>query len=127
MDATPILVVEDDELMRRVLQSALEKAGHRVVTAADGGEAQAALARGEFALMITDLIMPGKDGIEMIEELRKTRPGLPILAISGGGRMPRDGYLKVARLLGAHAVLGKPFSNDQLLTVVSGLLSAGKS
>ena len=127
MDATLILVAEDDDLMRRVLRSTLEKAGYRVVTAADGGEAEVALARGEFALIITDLIMPGKDGIEMIEELRKTHPRLPILAISGGGRMPRDDYLKVAQLLGAHAVLGKPFSSEQLLTVVSGLLSAGKS
>jgi CheY-like chemotaxis protein len=127
MDATPILVVEDDEIFRRVLRSALENAGYRVVTAADGGEAEAALARQEFALVVTDLIMPGKDGIEMIKELRKTYPRLPILAISGGGRMPRDGYLKVAQLLGAHAVLGKPFSNEQLLTVVSGLLSAGKA
>ncbi len=127
MDATPILVVEDDEVFRRILRSALEHAGYRVATAADGGEAEAALAREEFALVVTDLIMPGKDGIEMIKGLRKTHSRLPILAISGGGRMPRDGYLKVAQLLGAHAVLGKPFSNEQLLTVVSGLLAAGKA
>jgi CheY-like chemotaxis protein len=127
MSTTSILLVEDDAAVLSVLRSALVNAGYRVVPATDGAEAEATLTREEFALVITDLIMPGKDGIEMIKELRKTHPRLPILAISGGGRMPRDGYLKVAHLLGAQAVLGKPFSNEQLLTVVSGLLSANKA
>ena len=80
------------------------------------------LAEQEFGLVLTDVLMPDKDGIEVISELRRDHPNLPIIAMSGGGRLPRDGYLTIARHLGAHAILQKPFTIDQLVSTVDRLL-----
>jgi len=122
MGERSILVVEDEEGVRLVVQVALERAGYRVTTAANGQEASRLLAAGEFALVLTDVLMPDKDGIEVINELRQQHPDLPIIAMSGGGRLPRDGYLTVALRLGAHAILQKPFTIDELVAVVGRLL-----
>jgi YesN/AraC family two-component response regulator len=65
--------------------------------------------------------MPEKDGMQMISEVRKNFPEVRIVAMSGGGHVPRDQYLKIAKGLGAHAVLEKPFSNQQLLATIESL------
>ncbi len=118
-----ILVVEDEEGVRTVVRAALEQVGYRVTTATNGIEATRLLEDGGYELVLTDVLMPDKDGIEVISDLRRECPELPIIAMSGGGRLPRDGYLAIARHLGAHAILQKPFTVDELLATVDRLLA----
>ena len=123
MDDRSILVVEDEEGVRTVVRAALEQVGYRVTTATNGVEATRLLEDARFELVLTDVLMPDKDGIEVISDLRRQCPELPIIAMSGGGRLPRDGYLTIARHLGAHAILQKPFTVDELLATVDRLLA----
>ena len=116
----PRIVIADDEAgVRRFLRLVLESGGYDVIEAADGAQAIAAVQSGGVDLLITDLVMPGQEGIETINGLRNEVPGLGIIAISGafGGQ-----YLEVARLLGAHAALGKPLKPDVLLATVAQVL-----
>jgi CheY-like chemotaxis protein len=122
MPPPSILVVDDEPEMLDILRQVLAAAGYRVVTAGNGREASAELAREKFDLVLTDLLMPERDGTEVIGELRSKHPGTPIVAMSGGGRMPRGDYLKIAKMFGAHAVLEKPFSNEQLYSTIELLL-----
>jgi DNA-binding NtrC family response regulator len=122
MPGRVILVVDDEEQMRDIVQQVLTSAGHRVVTAVDGKQAGLLLAKEKVDLVLTDLLMPDRDGTELITELRKKHPAMPVVAMSGGGRMPRGEYLKIAKLFGAHAVLEKPFTAEQLLSTIDLLL-----
>lgn len=119
-----VLLVDDDEALRRVLSEMLRRAGYAVRVAEDGDVALKMLRQGPVDLVITDLIMPNKEGLETIRELRQIQPGLKILAISGGGRMPPDVYLLLAGHLGANQTLTKPFSSSKLLETVANLLDA---
>jgi DNA-binding NtrC family response regulator len=119
-----ILVVEDDEQYRRLLERTLAHAGHTVSGFADGREALRAFQEGAFDLLLTDLIMPEKDGLELIIECHRIDPALRILAISGGGRGGPGDYLRAARVLGATEVLQKPFGNQALLDAVGAALAA---
>ena len=118
-----ILVVDDDEAVRSLLKRKLGKAGHEVSTAESGVAASQLLRESVFDLTITDIIMPDKDGLETIIELRgKNWPGMKIIAMSGGGiGLARD-YLSVARQLGADATIAKPFDFDDLLNTISSLV-----
>ncbi|MEO6004582.1 MAG: response regulator [Opitutus sp.] len=109
-----ILVIDDNAQLREVLRDGLKKLGYVVITASDGAEAFQSIARNKFDIVITDLLMPQKDGIEVIGELKRIQPAARIIAMSGGGRGSRDHYLQTARGLGAHAILGKPFSMSEL-------------
>jgi DNA-binding NtrC family response regulator len=126
MAIASILVVDDEEDVREVLQGILESADYRVTTAADGNEASKLLAAEKFSLVLTDLLMPDRDGIEVVGELRKKYPSTPVIVMSGGGRMRHVEYLKMAKTFGAHAVLEKPFKSEQLLTTIAGLLAEKK-
>ena len=124
MNQRSILVIEDQEDLRATLGATLAEAGYRVVSAANGRDATKALAEEKFDLVLTDLLLPGKDGIEVINDLRRSRPDLPVIAMSGGGTIPAEHYLKLARVLGARAILRKPVSNEQLLLTVAFVLPA---
>lgn len=121
-----VLLVDDDDLSRSTVQAMLSRMGHQV-TAVGDGRAALQLCRAELPeLVITDLIMPDTDGLELIQEIRKFAPSLPIIAISGGGRVNANEYLTVAQKFGAAVVLAKPFSNLELREAVStALASAG--
>src|SRR6185295_6801254 len=106
---TSILLVDDDEQLRTMLSLVLRRAGYEVRVAIDGIEASNFYRSHPTDLIITDLMMPGKEGLEIIMELRKDYPGARIIAMSGGGRIGTMNYLKVARALGAQEVLEKPF------------------
>jgi DNA-binding NtrC family response regulator len=121
MKSCSILVVDDEPALREILSQVLTDAGHRVVGAGNGKEASKALTTGAFDVVLTDVIMPEKDGMQVISELRKKFPEVRIIAMSGGGHVPRDQYLKIAKGLGAHAVLEKPFANQKLLDTVESL------
>jgi DNA-binding response OmpR family regulator len=126
-----ILVIDDDEAVRYAIRRAFREEGFTVAVAADGGQGLELVDAVSPALVITDLIMPEKEGLETIRELRKRRPDLPIIAISGGGRVVGCDFLDVARKLGANEALVKPFEPEQLIEAANRqlgrLTSPGKS
>src|SRR5258706_8215990 len=93
--------------------------GHNVVQARNGAEAIASFQKTKVDLVITDLLMPEKDGFETIRRFRKLSPGLKIIAMSGGGQIGPALYLDLAEQLGAGSVLVKPFSTDDLTAAVT--------
>ena len=113
-----ILVIDDDDQIRALLQQVLERAGHKVVSAADGNQGIKLFRAQAADLIITDIIMPEKEGLETIMELRRDFPEVRIIAISGGGRMKPDEYLHLAERCGAHRTLTKPFWREELLAAV---------
>lgn len=117
-----ILLIDDDDSVRTMLRLTLTEFGHTVIEARDGVEGLAIFPPGGVDLVITDIVMPGKEGIEVIIELRRLHPQLKIMAISGGGRVGPNDYLRIASYLGAAKVLAKPFSNQELLAVIDELL-----
>ena len=114
-----ILFVHDDPEIVEVGEHILRRAGFQVMSSQNGRQALAMFDRQTIDLVITDLVMPELDGLELIKELRRRSPALPIVAISGdfGGR-----FLRVAALLGAQGSLLKPFSREELLEAVQAVL-----
>jgi len=119
-----IMVIDDEELIRSVLTAILELEGHTVATFSGADEALRMLGTLAPDLVITDIVMPRKEGIELIVELRKSRPSLTIIAISGGGAQGGQGYLKIAGVLGAFRTLKKPFSRAEIIAAVNDALAA---
>lgn len=117
-----ILVFDDEPSILLMIKKMLEKAGHEVEVALNGKEGMALFEKNKPDLLVTDIIMPEKEGLETIFELRRRYPDLKIIAISGGGRIGPDGYLPGARLLGANAVFAKPIVPKEFLQKVSELL-----
>ena len=119
-----VLVIDDDADVRWVIRRVVQADGHRVTEAADGSEGLRRFAEEPAVdLVITDILMPEREGIETIIELRRRHPALPIIAISGGSATTaREGVLESADLLGATRVLPKPFALEQLRAMVHGLL-----
>lgn len=118
-----ILVVDDVELERFVVRKYLESAGHEVTEAENGVEAIAAQNADPFDLIITDIVMPEKEGVETIIELKRAYPTLRIIAISSGGAGKNTDYLKLAEHYGADKVLPKPVSKDAMLEQVNACLA----
>ncbi len=119
-----ILLIEDDEDFRGVLRTALEIKGFEVAQAGDGEEGIRVFRHQGADLVLCDLFMPQKDGLEMIRELRRNFPGVKIIAMSGGGFEGKMNLLSVAKLMGADALLQKPFDQPTLLTTVEQVLHA---
>lgn len=117
-----ILVIDDDDDFREMLCIRLRSAGYKVISASDGHSGMKAYFVNNPALVITDLVMPVKEGIEVIMELKNQNPSPIIVAMSGGGRIKPDAYLPVAKQLGADLVLEKPFYTSELLASVNALL-----
>jgi CheY-like chemotaxis protein len=109
-----ILIIDDDEAMRRSLGQTLERLGHQVSAAPDGKAGVARAAERAPDLVITDLIMPEKEGLETILELRAQHPRIRIIAMSGGGRLSNEDYLHLASRFGATGTLAKPFTREEL-------------
>ncbi len=118
-----ILVVDDDPQIRKLLRLVLEKAGFGVVEAADGRCGLKILSQQPLDLVITDIIMPEVEGIETIMAIRKRDPSLPIIAISGGGKLNPKTYLDVAKSMGVVETMTKPIDTGRLAAVVKALLS----
>jgi len=115
-----ILVIDDEDMVRRVVCRTLEQAGHTVESASDGDEGLQKLGESDYDLVVTDIVMPNKEGIETISDMRKKRPGVPIIAMSGYWGAP---YLESAGKLGAVKLLCKPFGRDELLEAVNEILA----
>ena len=118
-----ILVIEDDNEVRDYLESVLTRDGYEVEGASNGKDGVASFQRNPVDLVITDIIMPEKDGIETIMDLKRSNKDLKVIAISGGGRAEPENYLHSAKLIGANLTLRKPFTNEEMLRAVRELLS----
>ncbi|MBM4403927.1 MAG: response regulator [Candidatus Cloacimonetes bacterium] len=116
---TKILVIEDDTSFRGVLVQMLERAGFEVRFAEDGNQALDICGSFSPDIVLTDIIMPDKEGLETIQELLTLNPGLKIIAMSGGGRFGPESYLPLAQKLGAKRTLQKPFMREELLKTIT--------
>jgi len=112
------LVIDDDSQILHLCRVLLEREGYTVFAAATGDAGLEMCCNESIDLVITDIIMPDKDGLETISEIKTQFPEIRIVAMSGGGRLGPDSYLPLAKKLGAADVLCKPFTRNELLTVV---------
>jgi DNA-binding response OmpR family regulator len=119
-----ILIIDDEAPIRSMIRLVLERAGYAVDEASDGVEGIRCFREKPADLIITDLIMPNKDGIGMILELKKEFPVVKIIAMSGGGLNRPDGYLRGAKKLGATYTLSKPIDRQELLRAVRDTLKS---
>jgi len=120
-ETSPILVVEDDTSVQKFLQKSLERAGYEVVLASNGTEAAKIIQLNMPKIIITDLFMPEKDGIEVLIDIRKSGYDTQVIAISGGGAVNDVAVLHQAKLLGAKHIFPKPLNMDALLEAVESL------
>ncbi len=120
-----ILIIDDDPFVRSMVTRALREYGHSVLVAEDGDQGLAVMTERIVDLVITDILMPRKEGIETIVELKTFYPDLPVLAMSGGGATSApDAPLEDARLIGADDTLAKPFNLSTLIHTVDRLLAS---
>jgi CheY-like chemotaxis protein len=121
-----ILVVDDEPMMRHMVAAVLQHGGHTVAEAADGREAAQMIQEGKFDLVITDINMPERNGLETLISLRTEQEALPVIAMSGM-ESGSPYYLNIAESLGARRTLQKPFSSAQLLGATNEVLAEAKS
>ena len=114
------LVIDDDDLVRVTIAAMLEAAGYVVVQAEDGQQGVQLFQQHQIDLVVTDILMPSKEGIETIVEIRQRNREVRIIAVSGGGAIGATPVLDAARQLGADDVLSKPFSKAELLVKING-------
>lgn len=125
MSPQRILLVDDDAAVRDAFGIVLEMAGYEVTRAATAATALAAQGRTRFDLVITDIVMPDMDGLELIRVLTETQPDLPIIALSGGGDFGGLLYLDLARRFGARTALAKPCAPKDVLHAIGEILHTG--
>lgn len=117
-----ILIIDDEADLRATMRAALEQDGHEVFEAHNGTGGLALLDQFPVELVITDILMPEKDGLETIVALRRAHPDIRIIAISGGGNDSGTRFLSIAEKFGASGILAKPFLRQQLLDAVCAAL-----
>ena len=117
-----LLIIEDDFPLQKKLKQIFTSQGYEVYTANNGTEGLDAYRKNPSDVILTDIIMPEKDGLETLMELIKEFPNAKIIAMSGGGRDGYDGYLKLAEGLGAKKTFAKPFNLEELLAAASDLV-----
>lgn len=118
-----ILIIDDEPYILLMLKKMLEKAGHQVDLASNGKQGMELFEKEKADLVITDIIMPDKEGLEIILEMKKQHPDIKIIAISGGGRISPESYLECATHFGASRVFQKPFKQKELVSAVNELIS----
>ncbi|MGM0561764.1 MAG: response regulator [Pseudomonadota bacterium] len=118
-----ILLIDDEASIIEVMGNSLIKAGYEVLSAENGEKGLQLLEKEAVDAVVTDIIMPEKEGLETIIEIRRKRPELPIVAISGGGRTRQLHFLEISRDFGANDVLQKPFKPSQLIASLNSLLA----
>lgn len=119
---TRILVIDDDAEIRQLLQQMLQRKGYQVLVAANGNQGTKLIQTEPIDLVITDIIMPEKEGIETIRELQRDFPHIKIIAISGGGRINAQHILEAARSFGVTHTLAKPLTQQALLGAIEQLV-----
>jgi DNA-binding NtrC family response regulator len=120
MNPLRILVADDEDSILSLLEQLLKNDGHSVVAARNAREACEAIGRQPFDLVITDMLMPDGDGIDLITKAKTVQPDARILAMSGGGRYVEGGdYLKLAKAMGADVAVTKPFDLRQFMAAIA--------
>ncbi len=119
-----ILVIDDEEMSLDLLRRILEGEGYVVEIAVNGQEGVELFRRQPCDLVITDMVMPVKDGLQTILELRKEVPDLPVIAISGGGAISKERYLTIAGYLNKVSTIAKPFAVEEIVAAVAGIFEA---
>jgi DNA-binding response OmpR family regulator len=122
LEGQKILLIEDDMVLLKSMAAQLIQAGATVTVALDGAAGLSQFAKAQPDLVITDIIMPEKEGIETIMAIRGLKPDVAILAISGGGRVGAAEFLNLAVNLGADAAMVKPFRSEDLIAKAAELL-----
>jgi CheY-like chemotaxis protein len=122
MNRLSLLLVEDDDALRQLLSHVLEQASHRVTAVANGRSAIGELSAGTFDAVVTDVLMPDADGLEVIAAAKQFQPQAPIIAMSGGSGTLNAGFcLNLAGRLSNARILPKPFLPRELLEAIEGL------
>lgn len=116
---TKVLVIEDEEMVRSTIKQILEKAGYEVEVAENGKLGLEQQELNPADIVVTDIIMPEKDGVETTIELRSRFPNTKIVAVSGGGRVRNLSFLEHAKQMGADVILPKPFTREELLGAIA--------
>jgi DNA-binding response OmpR family regulator len=124
MAAANVLVLEDDAELLQLMSKALAGAGHAVLSASNGDKGLRLFRAEPPDLVICDIVMPDRDGIELIPEMKRQRPDVKLIAISGRQMIGALDVLNLARRLGADATLAKPFTMDALLAITEAMLAA---
>ncbi len=119
---TSVLIVDDNADLRSFVKIVLERAGYEAQVAADGERALELQRAHPVDVLITDIFMPERDGIELIHQFKSAFPQVKIIAMSGGGRASKTDYLPFAADIGADLVLRKPFAGDTLLSMLQDLV-----
>ena len=121
-DNKKVLVIDDDAKITRVLDLRLRKAGYEVIVAANGKAGLNIFKAQQPDVVITDVLMPEKEGLETIMAMRRDSPQVKIIAMSGGGRIGADEYLDLAKKFGAQYTFTKPFTGKEILQAVRALV-----
>jgi CheY-like chemotaxis protein len=119
-----ILIADDDPTVRMIACEMLRDGDYAIIEAADGDLAMQVIERVPIDLVVLDLLMPNRDGLEVIRTIRQSHPGIRILAISSGGRASAVSYLETARVFGADEVMAKPLRMVSFVAAVERLLQA---
>lgn len=117
-----ILLIDDDDVIRLTMQSALKKRGFQVITAENGNIGLELFKKENPQIVITDMLMPNKEGLETISEIRSLKTKVKIIAMSGGGSTQNMTFLKLAEKVGADQLLSKPVKPEQLIMAIENLL-----
>src|SRR5688572_20959192 len=113
-----VLIIDDDDVIRLTMQNILKKKGYNVIAAENGNSGLELFKKEKPDIVITDILMPDKEGLETISEMRALKPDAKIIAISGGGSTQNMSFLQLAQRVGANRLLVKPIKPDQLLAAV---------
>ena len=119
-----ILVIDDEQLLRSTVVTILTRAGFTVEDASDGQAGIAKFHKNPPDIVLTDIFMPNRDGIEIIKELKHSSPQTKIIAMTGGGHLRMMEIASAAKVLGADHILDKPFDSESLLAAINGVLGS---
>ena len=120
-----ILIIDDEPHILLMLKKMLERTGYEIDLASNGKEGLDLFTRKPSDLVITDIIMPEKEGLETIREMKRMQPELKIIAMSGGGKISAENYLETAKIFGASRIIEKPFTQQHMVATVNQLLEEG--
>ena len=121
-----VLIIDDDEMIVESLSILLQNEGYDVLSSSNGKNGLKLLGKNRIDVVITDIIMPDKDGIETIREIKKTYRNTKIIAMSGGGKIAAKEYLTFVKQLGVRHTLSKPFEKEQILSALEAVLREPK-
>lgn len=119
-----IMVVDDDEAFRQTVCELLAEGDFEILSAESGTQLFTVLKKQSVDIVLTDIVMPDEDGLEIVRKIKKMNPAPKIVAMSGGGRIAATDYLEIARLMGVSATIQKPFKQQELVGLLQQVFSS---